>query len=135
MLDVKAAKRWGGKTMFIPSPLMVDKIMKSVPKGKLINVAGIRAYLAKKNACDIACPLTTGIFTWISANAAEEQQLSGEKNTTPYWRTLKSEGLLNEKYPGGIQRQIKQLELEGHKIVKVGKNFIVEGWENQLFDL
>ena len=134
-LDEKGAKRWGGKTMVIPSPLMVDEIMKRVPEGKLITVASIRAYLAKKHACDIACPLTTGIFTWISANASEEQQLFGEPNTTPYWRTLKTRGLLNEKYPGGIKKQKQLLESEGHKVLKSGKNYIVKSWEQKEFDL
>jgi len=47
--------------------------MKKVPKGKLITINEIRSALAAKHHATIGCPLTTGIFAWISANAAEEQ--------------------------------------------------------------
>ncbi len=58
--------------MVIPSPIEVSQIMKKIPKGKLITINEIRNILAKKYNTTIACPMTTGIFTWISANAAEE---------------------------------------------------------------
>lgn len=133
-LKEKGATHWGGKTMFIPSPEMVNDVMKSVPKGKIITVAHIRDFFAKKFATDIACPLTTGIFTWIAANAAEEQKQMKAKNTTPYWRTLKTGGILNEKYPGGIESQKKHLEDEGFKVIKKGKNFIVANLDRYVFD-
>lgn len=41
----------------------------------------------------------------------------------PWWRTLKSNGELNEKYPGGVENQKKLLEKEGHKIIQKGKSF------------
>ena len=41
----------------------------------------------------------------------------GKENITPYWRTLKSKGELNEKYPGGIEAQAARLEEEGHAIL------------------
>jgi hypothetical protein len=47
----------------------------------------------------MGCPITTGIFAWVAANAAEEQKQKGEKDITPYWRTLKNDGVINEKYP------------------------------------
>ena len=63
--------------------------------------------LAIKHHTTIGCPLTTGIFAWISAHAAEEQQQQGAREITPYWRTLKTGGLLNEKYPGGLAQYIQ----------------------------
>jgi alkylated DNA nucleotide flippase Atl1 len=45
----------------------------------------------------------------------------GKKNITPFWRTLKGEGELNPKYPGGIEKQIELLEVEGHTIIPKGK--------------
>ena len=41
----------------------------------------------------------------------------GKKDYTPYWRTVKVGGTLNEKYPGGVEAQAKQLESEGHSII------------------
>lgn len=92
----------------------------------------IRAALAKKHGATIACPMTTGIFSWVSANAAEEQREKGRSNMTPYWRTLKAGGLLNDKYPGGVATQKARLEAEGHVIVKKGAKYFVQNYEQAL---
>jgi alkylated DNA nucleotide flippase Atl1 len=131
----KMSKRWGTGTVVIPAPMEVDEIMKSVPEGKLITINEIRAALAKKHKATIGCPITTGIFAWIAANAAEEQRQSGEKNTTPYWRTLKTGGIINEKYPGGVEGQKKLLEKEGHKVIQKGKNYVVVNYEKSLANI
>jgi len=110
------SKRWGTGTVVIPAPREVDEIMKQVPGGKVITVSEIRALLAKKHGASIGCPLTTGIFAWVAAHAAEEAAAEGKKNITPYWRTLKSRGELNEKYPGGVEAQAARLREEGHTI-------------------
>jgi len=128
----KMSKRWGTGTVVIPAPMEVDEIMKNVPEGKLITINEIRAKLAKKHKATIGCPITTGIFAWVAANAAEEQRQKGEKNTNPYWRTLKTGGVINEKYPGGVEEQKKLLEKEGHKVIPKGKNYIVVDYEKSL---
>jgi hypothetical protein len=45
----------------------------------------------------------------------------GKKDITPYWRTLKLGGQLNEKYPGGVAVQAARLKAEGHTI-ELGKD-------------
>ena len=65
--------------------------------------------------------MTTGIFAGIAARAADEMATEGTKDITPYWRTLKSKGELNEKYPGGVEAQAIRLQAEGHTI-ELGKN-------------
>ena len=124
-LNADAQKRWGGKTMVIPAPLEVDEIMKTAKKGKLLTINDIRKQLSEKHNVETACPITTGIFAWIASHAAEEERLAGKKRITPYWRTIKSTGELNEKYPGGIEAQRKMLEEEGHEIVQKGKKYRV----------
>ena len=99
------SKRWGKGTVVIPAPVEVDEIMRKIPKGKVTTINEIRAALAKKHHATIGCPITTGIFAWIAANAAEEQKQKGKEKITPYWRTLKTGGFLNEKYPGGVTVQ------------------------------
>jgi alkylated DNA nucleotide flippase Atl1 len=96
--------------------------MRKVPKGKLITINEIRAILAVKHGATIGCPICTGIFARIAASAAGEEAAEGKKNITPYWRTLKEGGVINEKYPGGAEGQKKLLEKEGHNVVKKGKN-------------
>jgi len=112
----KMSQRWGTGTVVIPTPREVDEIMRQVPRGKLITINQIRAMLAKKHGASIGCPITTGIFAHIAAHAAEEAKASGEKDITPYWRTLKVGGELNEKYPGGVEAQVTRLREEGHTI-------------------
>ncbi len=112
----KMSKRWGTGTLVIPAPREVDEIMKEIPKGKLTTVSEIRVILAQRHGATIGCPLTTGIFAWVAANAAEEAAAEGERDITPYWRTLKSGGELNEKYPGGVEAQTVHLREEGHTI-------------------
>ncbi len=112
----KMSKRWGTGSVCIPAPIEVDEIMKKVPKGKLIAVNQIREIVARKHGATIGCPLTTGIFMGIAARAAEEAAAEGKKDITPYWRTLKSKGELNEKFPGGVDAQAAHLKEEGHTI-------------------
>jgi len=131
----KMSKRWGTGTVVIPAPLEVDALMKKVPEGKLVTVNGLREALAKKHKASIGCPMTTGIFAWVAANAAEEQRQSGVEDITPYWRTLKAGGFLNPKYPGGVEGLKKLLEAEGHKIVQKGKKQIVADYEKSLIEL
>jgi hypothetical protein len=126
------SKRWGTGTVVIPAPIEVDELMRMVPPGKLVTINEIRAALARKHEATIGCPLTTGIFVWIAAHAAEERKRNGEKNITPNWRTLKSGGFLNEKYPGGTEAQRLLLEKEGHTVIKKGKRYVVLNFENSL---
>ena len=76
--------------------------------------------------------LRTDIFAWIAANAAEEQRMKGIKEITPYWRTLKAGGVINPKYPGGVERQKELLESEGHRVIRKGKKYIVADYEKAL---
>ncbi len=128
----KLSTRWGTGTMVVPAPREVDAIMKKVPKGKLITINEIREILAKHHNVNIACPITTGIFAWIAAHAAEEDAAEGKKRITPYWRTLKAGGELNPKYPGGVVALRRQLEAEGHKVIAKGKRLFVVDFEKRL---
>ena len=128
-IDCDLSKRWGKGTFVIPAPIEVDEVMRKVPKGKLTTIDEIRKALAKKHGTTIACPITTGIFAWIAAHAANEAAAEGKKRITPYWRTLKTGGEINPKYPGGVDALKKQLAAEGHKIVQKRKRYFVSDYE------
>ena len=134
-INDKMSKRWGTGTCIIPAPKEVDEIMKTVPKGKLITINEIRQKLAKKHKATIGCPITTGIFAWVAAHAAEEDSAEGKKDITPYWRTLKSGGIINEKYPGGVDNLKKLLKAEGHKVIQKGKKYVVEDYKSSLITI
>ncbi|MHC4842239.1 MAG: MGMT family protein [Planctomycetota bacterium] len=135
--DKKKPKRWEPGTYIIPAPKEVDEVMKKVPKGKLITINEIRKILARKHKVQFGCPITTGIFSWIAAHAADEAETEGKKRITPYWRTLKTGGELNPKYPGGIENIKRRLEAEGHTVIQKGrsKKLIVSDHEKALVKL
>jgi hypothetical protein len=110
-------KRFGGRRVLVPTPLLVDSLIRKVKKGNLITVKQIREQLAEEFKADSTCPLTTGIFIRIAAETAEEDLRNGKKQITPYWRVLSVDGGLNPKLPGGIKAQTARLKIEGHKII------------------
>jgi len=128
----KMTKRWGSGTVVIPKPMEVNEIMKKVPKGKFITINQIRKKVARRHKATIGCPICCGIFASIAARAAEEKKAEGKKIITPYWRTLKEGGVINEKYPGGTEGQKRLLEKEGHKVIKKGKKYIVVDYQKSL---
>jgi len=129
----KLSKRWGEGTFVIPAPREVDALMKQAPKGRVVTINELRKALAKRHKTDFACPITTGIFSWIAAHAAAEAEAAGAKRFTPFWRTLKTGGELNPKYPGGIAGLARRLRAEGHKIIAKGKRTLVVDYETKLF--
>src|SRR4030042_4295819 len=128
-VNEKMSKRWGTGTCVIPAPREVDGLMRKIPEGKVTTINEMREALAKKHRATIGCPITTGIFAWVAAHAVEEEYSQGKKDITPYWRTLKSGGELNDKYPGGADAQRRLLEEEGHKIISKGKKYQVLDFE------
>ena len=135
-INERMSQRWGSGTCVIPAPIEVNEIMRSVLKGSLITINQIREKLAKKHKASIGWPITTGIFAGIAARAAEESYADGKKDITPYWRTLKSKGELNEKYPGGTAEQEARLKAEGHTIIpgKGKKPPVVKDYEKKLVE-
>ena len=120
----QAPVHWGGGLMVIPHPKEVLDIMKSIPYGKTLTLDKIRATLARDHNSDIACPMTTGIFISLAARAYEEGSAS-----VSYWRTLKRDGELNSRFPGGIEAHKKKLESEGHIVFAKGKRLFVKNQE------
>ena len=111
----------------------IDAIRTAV-YGKVITVGKIREYFAELNGADFTEPITAGIFVSIAAWASYQRS----EDKTPYWRTLKANGELNAKYPGGVEAQKEKLEAEGHTIIQRGRKNIkhyVKDYETVLFDL
>jgi hypothetical protein len=116
-IPVKMQKRFGSGTMLVPSPRDIEAFIRKVRQGSIVTVSQIREFLAGKYSADVTCPLTTGIFVRIAAEAAEEDARNGRAKITPYWRIVKDDGSLNPKFPGGVRRQAERLRDEGHRIL------------------
>jgi hypothetical protein len=124
--------RFGNGMMLIPTPKLVDEIVRQVPRGWLVTVAEIRRKLAADFSVDVTCPLTTGIFIRIVAEASEEDRANGRKRVAPYWRVIKDDGSLNPKFPGGEQLQARYLRHEGFSVTRQGKRTVVKDFDNRL---
>ncbi|MGQ9552209.1 MAG: hypothetical protein ACUVUE_07270 [Candidatus Bathycorpusculaceae bacterium] len=129
----KMSKRWGSGTVVIPAPIEVDEIMQRVPEGKLVTINEIRAALARKHGATIDCPIATGIFAWSRLMLLKKKQGKAKKTLLLTGaRTLKTGGLINENYPGGVEVQKRLLEKEGHRVIQKGKNHMVVDYEKAL---
>ena len=132
--DEASIKKYGGDRMFFASPAAYNAVMRRIPAGRVITIGKIREYFAKQSGADFTEPITAGIFVSIAAWASHQRK--GDK--TPYWRTLKADGELNEKYPGGALAQKERLEAEGHTIIQRGRKnirYYVENYESMLYEL
>ena len=133
--DPRAIAKFGGVNMVVAPPMDYNDIMKSIPKGQVITGKEIREYIAKKYQADYTCGLTAGIFINIVARASKERENAGGKDLVAFWRTLKKDGQLNEKYPGGIDNQRSLLEAEGHEVIAKGKKYFVKDYQDKLYNL
>ena len=132
--DEASIKKYGGNRMYFAPPIDYDMVMRKVPFGKVLTVGEIREHFARKSGADFTEPITAGIFVSIAAWASYQRS----DDETPYWRTLKADGELNEKYPGGVLAQKEKLESEGHIIIQRGRKnirYYVKDYENALHSL
>ena len=63
--------------LVVPSPAEIESIIRRVPRRRLVTFAQIGQLLCKTHNADAACPMTTGIFTWLVAHAADEAAAQG----------------------------------------------------------
>lgn len=132
----KALAKMGAKpgdSVVLAPGTEVDEIMRGVPEGRLMTIYGICRRLAQRHGTKYCCTLTTGIFIVTAAHAAEEGRAAGGQ-VTPYWRTVKEGGLLNDKFPGGAEGQKSALEAEGFTVVARGSRYYVKDYEKSLMD-
>jgi len=135
----KAVHKMGvsvGEEVVITNAKEVIPYMAAVPSGKVTTLREICIALAKKHNVKGCCTLTAGIFVMTVANAIEEIKTKGdtsELSQTPWWRTLKMDGFLNPKFPGGYAAQKQLLEAEGINIISRGKKFQVANLEGKIF--
>ena len=130
--DQKSIEKYGGDRMYFAPPMDYDAAMRRAPYGKLTTVGEIRAFFAAQSGADFTEPITAGIFVSIAAWASYQR---GE-DETPWWRTLKANGELNPKYPGGAEAQKEKLEAEGHIVLQKGRTnrkYVVKDYDKVLY--
>ena len=104
-----------GQTMLIPAPKMVDTYIRQIPRGKQADAETIRKDLAAEYHAETTCPLTTGIFIRIVAEAAYEEYQKGKPldQITPFWRVIRETSATAKKLTFGIEFLKEQRLKEG----------------------
>ena len=104
-----------GSKMLVATPLIVDAYVRKIPKGHSTSFLTMREDLAREYKADKTCPVSTGIFLRISAEAAYENfLLSGSnENITPFWRVIDENMKVAKKLTCGIEFLREHRQKEG----------------------
>jgi len=121
-----------GEPVVLVNPREVVALMRQVPHGRLTTLVEICHHLARVHQVKGCCTLTAGIFVMTAANAVFEAGSTQPELDIPYWRILKAEGFLNEKFPGGAAAHKALLEQEGFTVARKGTRFSVENYRDFL---
>ena len=114
-IDFDFADIPANSSMLIATPKIIDDYIKQIPKGKKVTTQTIRKDLALSNGADYTCPVTTGIFLRIVAEAAYEkyQSKNSLKDVTPFWRVIEPNSPLAKKLSFRQDFLIEQRKKEG----------------------
>ncbi len=102
-----------GSNMLIATPQLIDRYIKEIGYGRRIDIKTLRKDLALEHNADHTCPVTTGIFLRIVAEANHEKLQEGIPidEITPFWRVIEPDSALAKKLSFGqafIQQQINK---------------------------
>ena len=113
-LDKPWAGLQKGQTIGIATPKHMSAYFQKIPRGETRTIEDLRASIAKQLKADAACPMTTGIFCRIAAEAALEEIAEGAKpaEVAPFWRLIDPKSPLAKKLSCGPDfiREMRQLE-------------------------
>lgn len=102
-----------GARLLISSPKDIEAFIRTIPSHHHVSPAELRHALAKRDKADATCPVSTGIFLRIVAEAALEQFASGvpAQDLVPFWRVLGPDAPLASKLSVDAQQieHIKRL--------------------------
>ena len=79
-----------GQAMLIATPRIVADYVRKIPRGEMRDMPRMRGDLAKAYKAEVTCPITTGIFLRIVAEAACEDMQAGVdlEKVVPFWRVM-----------------------------------------------
>jgi hypothetical protein len=108
--DIKA-----GEKMLIATPQVVDDYIRQIPKGTETSLLQMRKDLAAEFHADKTCPVTSGIFLRIVAEAAYEEYEKGKaiNKITPFWRMINEKSPTAKKLSFGTKFLLAQRKKEG----------------------
>lgn len=116
-IDIDFADIPAGSNMFIATPKLIDEYIQQIEIGKRIDIKTLRKDLAIEYNADYTCPVTTGIFLRIVAEANYEKLQNGKHvgEITPFWRVIEPKSALAKKLTFGQEFLLQQIEKESEK--------------------
>ena len=113
-IDIDVADIPAGSNMLIATPKIIDNYIQEIGVGKRIDTKTLRKDLALAHNADYTCPVTTGIFLRIVAEANYEKLQQGKhvKEITPFWRVIEPKSVLAKKLTFGQDFLLQQIEKE-----------------------
>jgi hypothetical protein len=99
VLDKPFAGIPAGSTLLVATPALVAKYIDEIPRGETRTVVRMRNELARRHRAQATCPVSTGIFLRIVAEASLEALASGKgaDEVTPFWRVVEPTSALAKK--------------------------------------
>lgn len=103
-----------GQVMLIPTPLVIDHYIRQIPWGTNVTMETLRRDLALEYGAEVTCPLTTGMFVRIVAEAAHEAYENGTplKEIAPFWRVIDENSPAAARLSFGTEFLIEQRRAE-----------------------
>lgn len=79
-----------GGLMLIATPAIIEAYLREIPAGKTVSLSDLRKDLAHQYNAEYTCPVTTGIFLRIVAEAGWDRYLAGApiEQMAPFWRVM-----------------------------------------------
>jgi hypothetical protein len=110
-LDKDFADMHAGENMLIATPNIVDHYIRQIPTGQQHSLKTMRRDLAAEYDADVTCPVTSGIFLRIVAEAAWEEYQQGKplKHIAPFWRVIDEYSPAAKKLSFGKDRKSTRL--------------------------
>lgn len=94
-----------GSRLLVATPRIVERYINQLPKGAHVSPQTLRKDLASEYKADATCPVSTGIFLRIVAEAAYEQHQAGKslKEIAPFWRVIDENSPTAKKLTCGVE--------------------------------
>jgi hypothetical protein len=107
-IDIAGMKM--GQIMLVPTPAIVDRFIRTIPKGTSMDIRTLRSKLARRYRAEVTCPITTGFHLRTVAEAAYEAYERGAKlrDITPFWRVLDADAPTSKRLVCGVMFIRKQ---------------------------